>query len=79
MDYASAIAIAIPSSTFIVMVGTVVIKFRKHNNPGNQFVGQKEFKAVTGGIANELKLAREEFRRGIDDLREEIRSKRGPD
>jgi len=73
MDYPAAIAIAIPSSTFIVMVGTVIKS--KRNNPGKDLVERKEFKAVTGGIANELKLTREEFRRGIDDLREEIRSK----
>jgi len=74
MDYPAALAIAVPASTFIVMIGTVVKS--KRSNPGNQFVGQKEFKAVTGGIANELKLTREEFRRGVDDLRGEIRSKR---
>lgn len=78
MDYATAIAIAVPASTFIVMVGTVVKS--KRSNPGNQFVGQKEFKAVTGGIANELKLTREELLRGIASLGEEIRNmKHGPD
>ena len=74
MDYATAIAIAIPVSTFIVTAGTV-IKSRR-GNPGNQkdFVGRKEFVAVTGGIANELKLTREELLRGIDSLGKEIRS-----
>jgi len=80
MDYPAAIAIAIPTSTFIVMVGTVIKS--KRNNPGNQkdFIERKEFVAVTGGITNELKLTRESLLLAIKNLGEEVRGmKHGPD
>ena len=85
MDYAFAVAIAIPLSTFIVTVGVIVVKSLKRNNPGIQKAGinsnllkdlvrRKECDAISEGIAKELKLTREELLRGIDNLGKEIRS-----
>ena len=80
MDYPTCLAFAIPISAFIFTVGNVAIKF-KRNSPSlsskgsqnNSFIGRREFDAVTGGIAQELKLTREEFVRGIKDVKEQIR------
>ena len=78
MSYAEAIAIAVPSSTFIVTIGWGIIRY-KGNNSGssgkanNSYVGRKEFVAVIGGIATELKLTREGLTAGINDLKDQIR------
>ena len=80
MDYPTCLVFAIPISAFIFTVGNVAIKFKKNlsNSPskgsqGNSFIGRREFDAVTGGIAQELKLTREEFVRGIEDVKLQIR------
>lgn len=71
LGYAEAIAIAIPSSSLIITVGCIVVKSRKNGN--NSFVGRKEFVAVIKGISTELRLTREGFKAGIDEVKEQIK------
>ena len=71
LGYAEAIAIAIPSSSFIVTVGCVIIKSRKNGN--NTYVGRKEFLSEIKGISTELRLTREGFQDGIKEVKEQIR------
>ena len=71
LGYAEAIAIAIPSSSFIITVGCIVVKSRKNGN--NSYIGRKEFVAVVKGISTELRLTREGFQAGINEVKEQIK------
>ena len=78
LGYAEAIAIAIPSSSFIVTLGCVIVKYKRGNsgppkNSNNSYVGRKEFAAVVNGISTELRLTREGFKAGIDEVKEQIK------
>ena len=73
LGYAEAIAIAIPSSSFIVTLGCVIIKSRKNSTGSNSYIGRREFTSVIRGISTELRLTREGFQNGIDEVKEQIR------
>lgn len=98
MDYPSAIAIAVPTSTFIVTLGALIRKLMSKDKSGTPAapvssvtrqelngVLNKKFEnivyadrcdAITKGIRNEMKLTRETLVKGIEDIKQEIRSNR---
>ena len=82
LGYAEAIAIAIPSSSFIITTGCIIIKYRKNNKSNaspstsgnkNSFVREETCNAISARIASELKLTREGLTAGINDLKAQIR------